>query len=384
MPASLASPIASSVDALGARAVRQQENGHERLAVLAGRDGAVLVLRSEVDRGRDRVTDRGPGVRLEAVDLVDDLGAVVRGLGERRRGGRERDEADTEPLGQPLDEPAGRVLRGGEPRRRDVGSHHRPGDVDRQDDARLVTRHGDRRLGPCERDEQCDERQQGKDGRDVPPPAGRAVDDVREQVEVREPHRVLHTPPLDEEVRHHQQRHDRQREKGEGPREAHRRLLLVERKPASMRSQSSSVRQRAVRDARATPARGRSRRGRPRPPRRTPCGSWPVAVSTAIRRPVSGSTSQRWPTSGSSCSRRSRTSIAVTSCRAASRSSGVRQSRGPRKSETMKTTPRWRATALARSRAAPSDVAPTCSVSGSCRAATRAPRRPCAPGATGP
>ena len=59
-------------------------------------------------------------------------------------------------------------------------------------------------------------------------------------------------------------------------------------------------------------------------------------------RPVSGSTSQRSPTSGSSCSRGSRISIATTSCRAASRSSRGRQSRGPRKSETTTTTERRR------------------------------------------
>ena len=74
-------------------------------------------------------------------------------------------------------------------------------------------------------------------------------------------------------------------------------------------------------------------------------------VSTRSCRPVSGSTSRSSPTSASSCSRGSRTSTASTVCRPASRSSGGRQSIGPRKSETTTTSARWRATRSASSSA---------------------------------
>jgi hypothetical protein len=81
-------------------------------------------------------------------------------------------------------------------------------------------------------------------------------------------------------------------------------------------------------------------------------------VSTRSCSPVSGSTSQRSPTFGSSCSRGSRISTAITSCRPASWSRGLRQSGVPRQSETTTTSEALVASAPVRRNASPREVAP--------------------------
>ena len=129
-------------------------------------------------------------------------------------------------------------------------------------------------------------------------------------------------------------------------------------------------------ERRASAARGRVRRGRPPPLRRTARRSFRLRVSTRSCRPDSGSTSQRSPTSGSSCSRGSWISTATTSWRAARWSSRGRQSRGPRKSDTTTITERRRARRPIRARAAPSEVGPMGSRSGSRRSACRSASRP--------
>ena len=70
-----------------------------------------------------------------------------------------------------------------------------------------------------------------------------------------------------------------------------------------------------------------------------------LRVSTCTWRPVSGSTSHRSPAETSSCSRGSTISTAITPWRARSACSGPSQSRSPRKSETITTSPRWRPSA---------------------------------------
>lgn len=89
-------------DALRAGAVREQEDREQRLAVLVGRQLAVLVPRREIERRCDRVADCRAGVRLEAVDELEDLLAIIGRLGERRGSGRERDEPDSDRSGSPV------------------------------------------------------------------------------------------------------------------------------------------------------------------------------------------------------------------------------------------------------------------------------------------
>ena len=186
------------------------------------------------------------------------------------------------------------------------------------------------------------QREQRERGRNVPPPAGRALDDVLEQVEVREADDVAPAPPLHER-RSRGGRAGRARARAaRRPGEAHRRLPSTCRKPTRRPQPVAAGREDEVRDAERAQlagellALGRGLRAEPLP-------QLAAAGVDAQLPPVSGSTSQSSPTSGSSCSRGSRISTAITSWRAASRSSGVRQSRGPRKSETTTTTERRRA-----------------------------------------
>ena len=113
--------------------------------------------------------------------------------------------------------------------------------------------------------------------------------------------------------------------------------------------------------------------------------SFLLRVSTRSWRPVSGSTSQSSPAFGRFCSRGSRISTATTSWRPASWSSGARQSRGPRKSETTTARERWRASEAAWRSAAPSEVDPRRpgASSGSSRSAASSPTRPTRPWRTG-
>ena len=92
-----------------------------------------------------------------------------------------------------------------------------------------------------------------------------------------------------------------------------------------------------------------------------------LRVSTCTWRPVSGSTSHSSPAGTSSCSRGSTISTAITPWRARSARIGPSQSRSPRKSETITTSPRWRPSAAVVLSAAPSEVAPAPSPSGSRR-----------------
>ena len=106
------------------------------------------------------------------------------------------------------------------------------------------------------------------------------------------------------------------------PGEGHRRLLSICRNPTSglqpvaRRSRARRARRRASAARAATSSRSAAASS-------SNCRrSLRLRVSTRSCRPVSGSTNQRSPTSGSCCSRGSRISTAITSCRAARRSSG--------------------------------------------------------------
>jgi hypothetical protein len=76
-----------------------------------GRARRAVTLRRELERGGDRVADRRSRVRLEPVHETADLGPVLGRRGELGRAGRERHEADAEPIGQAVEERVGRLLR---------------------------------------------------------------------------------------------------------------------------------------------------------------------------------------------------------------------------------------------------------------------------------
>ena len=131
-----------------------------------------------------------------------------------------------------------------------------------------------------------------------------------------------------------------------GDGEAHRPRLPLPQERGERAQPVALGRDRDVPDAGRREARDERARARPPPPRR----SARAAVDRRCRRAAGvrspGSTSRSSPTSASSCSRGSRTSTASTACRPASRSSGARQSSGPRKSETTTTSARWRRDAV--------------------------------------
>ena len=142
-----------------------------------------------------------------------------------------------------------------------------------------------------------------------------------------------------------ERRHGDERDQHERLAEAHRRA------PEERRERAQPVTGRREHRVRHGERREDARDAAPlllRPRRRSARAATRLRVSTRTWRPVSGSTSQRSPTSGSSCSRGSRISTARTSWRLISCSSGLRQSSGPRKSETITTTPRCRAIAAVR------------------------------------
>ena len=144
-----------------------------------------------------------------------------------------------------------------------------------------------------------------------------------------------------------------------GKLEAHRRLLPCAGSggaPARAASRRRSTARCARR--RRGAARARARRARPRRARRSAhaaCGcSCPRAAGAPSRgRPATGRRRRAAPArAGRGPRPRSRGG----GC--SSRSSGVRQSRGPRKSDTTTTSPRWRASWPARASASPRSVAP--------------------------
>src|SRR5581483_1564158 len=231
------------------------------------------------------------------------------------------------------------------------------GGVDRDDDRRLLALDRQRRVRPSDPDQHGGQREQEDREGDVAPPAGGALDDVREHRRGGEALGRARAAALEEDVAGDRQRDRDEREQGERGRERHRTRAPARRKAARPRIQSPSV----ISTVWRAPA--------PESRRATSCRSaWAAAakrrrsvsleVSTRTWRPVSGSTRRSSPTLGSSCSRRSRISTAITSWRPARSSSGRRQSRGPRKSETRTTSERWRASVSARRSASPSEVAP--------------------------
>ena len=185
----------------------------------------------------------------------------------------------------------------------------------------------------------------------MPPPARRAVHDVREQREVREAHGVLDPAPLDDQVGDQQERDEDERRERDGSSEVIAASFRSRGSATSVLSQSPAVETRHVRRRRRAlnvcASSSRSAAAARRTARACACRACRPAAAAASP----GRRSRSSPTSGSSCSRGSRISTATTSWRAASRSSGCRQSSGPRKSETATTSERRRTSRAARSQA---------------------------------
>ena len=188
-------------------------------AVGLGRD--VAGIGGGVHRQGDRVAQGRAAVCAEAVDGVPDLAPVGRGLHDEPGVGGEGDEPDPERGGQAVDEARGGGLGGREPGRVDVGRGHRAGDVHRQHHGRLLARDLERHRRSGEGDDEERHRAEVQGGRHVPPPAGRARHEVREQVDVGKPHHVPGAPTLDEDVGAQRQRNEEQARQQEGLGEGH-------------------------------------------------------------------------------------------------------------------------------------------------------------------
>ena len=170
-----------------------------------------------------------------------DLGTVGGRLDQESRIGGERHKPDPELLGQPVHE-VGRCLLGGDQAVRiDVGGPHGAGDVHREHDRGLLARHGQDQRRPGQADRQRGDRGEVEQGREVPPPAGRARRDVGQQVDVGEADRVAGTAPLNEEIADQRERHDQETEQQLGTCEAHAALPRTRRRVASVSSQLPEV-----------------------------------------------------------------------------------------------------------------------------------------------
>src|SRR5262249_3439616 len=182
-------------------------------------------------------------------------------------------------------------------------------------------------------DDQGGERDQQDEHGQMAQPAGCSVDEVGKEGRRRPAPRESASPAVAEDIRGDERRNHEQPEESPRRPERHRPLR---RKAARLRSQSPEVVSTVWRTPSDESAEARSRRSASaasakRLRRRS------LRVSTRTWRPVSASTSQSSPALTSCCSRGSRISTATTSCRAASWSIGLCQSRGPRKSETITT-----------------------------------------------
>jgi hypothetical protein len=154
----------------------------------------------DVEGPLDAVAHRRGALGVQRGDRLVDGDPVGGGPGEGLGGAGERHHPDPQLLRQLLHEGGGRLLGGDHAGRLHVGGVHRAGDVHHQHDGGLLLGHQGDRLGPGEAGEQAGHGEQVERWRQVPAPAGRAGDDVGEQVEVGEAHRVAGAAPLREQV----------------------------------------------------------------------------------------------------------------------------------------------------------------------------------------
>ena len=263
----------------------------------------------ELCREQHRVADRCALARAQRPDRRRARG---RGRPSARRAICARVANETTPIRNffgTVDEWCAAALRGGEPRRLDVGRAHRPRDVDREQDGRLLAGHADRRMRPRDADDQRRERDEQERDRHVPARTGRAVDQIRQQRRASSSAAAnALAAPLAETYSADEHGDREQPEQRREPK-------LIRPPQESARAGAASPRRSSARRAarRAPPARARPRAARRRPPRRTARRSRALRVSTRRCRPVSGSTSHSSPAFASSSSRGSRTSTAITS-----------------------------------------------------------------------
>ena len=128
---------------------------------------------------------------------------------------RERDEADAEPVRDPIEERLRRGLRGLEPRGGDVVREHRPRGVDHQDDGRVLDGHDAVHVWTGER-----EAEQAEDGEEQPAdhplaPARERPADGAQHLDVRESDRVTRTALAEEHEAEDERRQDCQGEERE-------------------------------------------------------------------------------------------------------------------------------------------------------------------------
>ena len=200
-----------------ARAVRQQ---HDR-----GRWRILVVGLQRLQRGVQRVAGRGAALGLQRGQRRLDRQAVLRRAQHRVRAVGEGHEADLQLLGHVLEEPVGGLLG----RRQPVGLHvdgvHRAGGVGHEHHARPLHRHGDRGLGPRERDRHPGQRQHQQRGREVLAHAAVLGRDRGERRRRGEADHVLGRLAAAEPQRRERDRDDRQAGQEERCLETHRRLL---------------------------------------------------------------------------------------------------------------------------------------------------------------
>ena len=177
---------------------------------------------ASVDCHGECVADRGSAEpeAAEALDSGPDEIAVGRGRRGHLRLAREGDQRDAHARRHPVEELQHGRLRSGEPRRLDVGRVHRAGDVDHEDHRRLVRRDEHRSMRARDRKAERGERREREQRREVPAEGARRGD-RREDVEVREGHRVPDRAAVEPEVERDRERQHEQREQQQRMAERH-------------------------------------------------------------------------------------------------------------------------------------------------------------------
>ena len=195
---------------------------------------------------REAVTERHSIAERRSLTRLERLeGAAYQSSLLRRRDGDvrtsgESDHADTKFLGHPVDESLRRPLRGDQPRRPDVLRAHRQRRVDRDQHRRLLALDAHACVRPRDADDHRGQSDDEKSKRQMSTPAGRRVDEVRQQARRGETSCVALPAPFAHDVQPHQHGYEHETDQCQRRLKAHRRGPR-RRKTASKRSQSPAV-----------------------------------------------------------------------------------------------------------------------------------------------
>ena len=172
---------------------------------------------------RDGIAERCPLPRPERPESATHEHPVLRGRNGDIRTSAESDHADTELLRHPVDESLRGSLRGDQPGRPDVLRAHRQRRVDRDEHGCLLALNPHARMRARDTDDHRGQRDDEQRKRQMSAPAGRRVDEVRQQARRGEPSGISLPAPFTNDVQPHEHGYDDERDQRQRRLEAHRR-----------------------------------------------------------------------------------------------------------------------------------------------------------------